>query len=279
MVRAQERATLPAASHLVRLDGRKIYHTAGEEATGRGEAALDISPLLLQSGRERISSWRRPPDRLRERKGRRAFEGEAMSEERKMDRKTFLKEGPLTLLRAFFEGARGEETQIIRSSMEGPLLRPPGAVPESSFLEICIGGGECARACPAYAILLIPREDDPTRVAPVIRPADGACVLCEDLSCMKACPSGALTLVPREAIRIGIARVDPEECWSWSGQDDECRDCVDKCPIGAGAIWIAKEEGGRGPAVGDACTGCGLCEYHCPVYPGAIRVELREGAA
>lgn len=199
-----------------------------------------------------------------------------MNEERKIGRKDFFTEGPKSFLRAFFEGAREADERRISPDdfSEGPPLRPPGAAPEKDFLSICTGSGDCAKACPADAILMYPRTEgeDTFALQPVIRAADSPCVVCDDLACMKACPTGALTLVPREAIRMGRAEVDAAECLAILGQDEDCRFCADRCPIGAAAIRMERWDGKIGPVVKDGCVGCGVCEFHCPVYPGAIRV-------
>jgi len=195
-----------------------------------------------------------------------------MPEDREIDRKDFFKEGPLSLIRAFMEGSREEPHPRKPPAGDIPRLRPPGAVAEAVFLETCEGGGACAEACPAIAILLVPRKDNSGREAPMLEPSVAACVLCDDLSCMKACPSGALQLIPREAIRIGIVKIDREECFAWSGLDVFCDYCVDLCPVGESAIRMVSEGELKGPHMGEACTGCGVCEYHCPTYPAAVRV-------
>ena len=114
------------------------------------------------------------------------------------------------------------------------------------------------------------------RSGTLIRPSEAACVLCDELACMKACPTGALTLVPREAIRIGLAEVNAVLCLAWSGRDSTCAACAERCPLGAAAIVIEERGGAKGPVVREGgCTGCGVCEYYCPVYPAAIRIRLR----
>ena len=80
--------------------------------------------------------------------------------EKKIERKDFFKEGPLSLVRAFFEGSQENDTVIQKSSMDGPILRPPGAKAEGTFLELCKGSGLCAEVCPANAILLLPEKSD-----------------------------------------------------------------------------------------------------------------------
>ncbi|MFQ5847264.1 MAG: 4Fe-4S dicluster domain-containing protein [Candidatus Methylomirabilales bacterium] len=194
--------------------------------------------------------------------------------DRSMDRKTFLREAPAVLLRAVAQGAR--EARPPAPEPPVPLLRPPGAAPEEQFLELCCGIGACAAACPADAIQLRPREDDPSRLAPIVVPDEAPCVVCEELACMAACPSGALTPTTREAIRIGRARVSVGACLSWEGVDLDCNYCVDRCPLGVAAIAMEKTARGKGPRVKDGCIGCGVCEYYCPTDPAAIRVFERE---
>lgn len=200
-----------------------------------------------------------------------------MGKDQNVGRKEFFKEGPLSLIRAFMQGAQEPRDQN-DSMAEMALIRPPGAAPEADFLNICDGGGACAKSCPAEAILMVPRGGDSEGFAPMIHPSDAPCVVCDDLACMKACPSGALTLVPRELIQMGRAKVNFDECLAWSGLDQMCNYCVDRCPMGADALRITEKEGRRGPAVEAGCVGCGVCEYHCPVFPAAIRIEGRSPA-
>lgn len=194
--------------------------------------------------------------------------------EKSMDRKTFLREAPLVLLRSVAQGVR--EARPLPSEPRLPLLRPPGAAPKEEFLDLCCGIGACAEACPADAIQLRPREDDPTRLAPIIVPDEAPCIVCEELACMAACPSGALTPVRREAIRIGHARVSAEACLAWAGVDPGCDYCIDRCQLGTAAISMEKTAYGKGPAVKEGCIGCGVCEYFCPTHPAAIRVVERK---
>jgi ferredoxin-type protein NapG len=144
-----------------------------------------------------------------------------------------------------------------------PRLRPPGALREVEFAATCERSGRCVAACPVQA--LRPSSDG----TPHLVPSQRACVVCDDLSCMKACPSGALVLVPKEAIRIGLAEVDPTLCVRSRGED--CRACVDLCPLGSRAIVL--DARGRVEVKSPGCVGCGVCELHCPTTPRAITIR------
>jgi MauM/NapG family ferredoxin protein len=159
-------------------------------------------------------------------------------------------------------------------------LRPPGALEESRFLNTCQRCARCAEACPAHAIVLSDSTDPWLRGAPFVDPDRQACVICDELACMRVCPSGALSLVDRFAIRMGLAVVDQDVCVRSKGEP--CTICIDKCPIAAVAIRL--DDSGRiqvidphypgDPGlVGQGCTGCGVCQQHCPTSPvKAIRV-------
>jgi MauM/NapG family ferredoxin protein len=165
------------------------------------------------------------------------------------------------------------DTPIVPEESAGPLLfllRPPGALPEGEFLARCTSSGNCVRACPVSAIKLAPPPGGRGRLHPVIEPRSQACVLCAGLNCMSACPSGALQRVPREAVRIGLAVVDVTLCLRSKGED--CRICIEKCPVGRSALDLEPETG-RVLVKEAACTGCGLCEMACPTDPAAVVVR------
>ncbi|MGA2233120.1 MAG: 4Fe-4S dicluster domain-containing protein [Tepidisphaeraceae bacterium] len=145
-------------------------------------------------------------------------------------------------------------------------LRPPGAIAEKEFIHTCTRGGECVRACPAQCIVI---DQSATQGAgvPFINADLSACVVCTGLDCMRACPSGALVPTSINDIDMGTAVWKQETCVRSSGED--CRICVDQCPLGEMAIGVAGDEIAVKPL---GCIGCGMCQQYCPTNPKSIVV-------
>ena len=148
------------------------------------------------------------------------------------------------------------------------FLRPPGALPEAQFVDTCQHTAQCVASCPVQAIELLRPGVMGVGGTPHIVPQLRACVVCDDLACMHACPSGALLVVAREDIAMGMADVDMTRCVR--SQDEECVECIDRCPFGSAALTLGS---GGEVVVGSACTGCGVCEHFCPTEPRAIQVR------
>ena len=149
------------------------------------------------------------------------------------------------------------------------FLRPPGAKQADEFETLCSRCGECAKACPVKCIQL----DNTTQIGggyPYIVPALAPCVVCDELACMKACPSGALTLVDKFHIRMGLAKVNHDSCLRQHGED--CRLCLESCPIGEQAIVVSQTTG-RVLVKPGGCVGCGMCEQACPTQPTSIDIQ------
>jgi len=138
----------------------------------------------------------------------------------------------------------------------GQSLRPPWAVDEAGFVELCTGCGDCIAICPS-TILVEARAG-----FPVVDFNKGECEFCGQ--CEAVCTSGALR-------RSDISGASPWElkaviddnCITY--QDIICRSCTEKCV--SDAIQFQLKVGCVSPPqVEDTlCTGCGACVSGCPV--------------
>jgi NAD-dependent dihydropyrimidine dehydrogenase PreA subunit len=154
------------------------------------------------------------------------------------------------------------------STVAEPALRPPGARSEAELLERCVRCGVCMQACPTNAVQPDLAPGGFTGFfAPVLVMRRGGC----DPACTRCgevCPTGALHELDAGAKRrwvIGTAVVEADRCLRARGED--CRICVETCPYQA----VEVVPGAAGPSgtglrvLADRCTGCGLCEFRCPV--------------
>lgn len=150
------------------------------------------------------------------------------------------------------------------------VQRPPGALSEMEFLLACTRCGECVKACPVNAILVLGDRAGLSAGTPFLdvnthRP----CVACADAPCMPACPSGALLVTPVSEFILGTAILDRDTCIAWNGT--RCDKCFRACPVRDGAVLIAPD--GRVFIDPRACIGCGLCRAACPTRPVSIEIE------
>ena len=158
---------------------------------------------------------------------------------------------------------------LAEDSGQRVIFRPPGALPETEFLETCHRCGNCVKNCPANAIQSLQSRDASIANTPYIDPDEQPCVICDSLACMYVCPSGALQPVYAEDIRIGLAVFTAETCLRTKAVD--CTYCVDTCPIGADAIRLTSD--GVVEVLDSGCTGCGVCQYACPTSPKSIVIQ------
>jgi len=185
--------------------------------------------------------------------------------EDKMDRKTFFKKGFFKLLEPLMDAFDG---LVEMSAPSG--LRPPGAVEEALFRQLCTRCDECIKACPQASIRRASETDNLPEGTPVIYPQEGPCYLCDALYCVEACSEDALLRAEKEEIRMGVAVVEREKCFAWRREDPSCDYCYTRCPFPDKAIKMIK---GGGPVViKEACVGCGLCEYYCVTGQKAITI-------
>ena len=167
------------------------------------------------------------------------------------------------------------------------LLRPPGSVAESQFLDLCIRCGECIKVCPGPVLHPAGLESGWDALwTPVVVPSHAGCH--QDCNfCTRVCPTQAirpLSLAQKRKTPIGLAVINTKTCLPHAGQRD-CRLCFEECEAaGYHAIQMRQIKLALGdipPGVvsdeereamgtieapfvdSGACTGCGLCEYRC----------------
>ncbi len=149
--------------------------------------------------------------------------------------------------------------QLLRGDFAGRqrVLRPPGALDEAAFVEVCTACRECIVACPEAIIIAGAGR------YPELDFSRGACSLCG--RCAEHCPTGALqTAVAgwRQWAEITAACLEQ--------QGVACGSCVDPCPVQA-ISW-------RHLAIdAERCTGCGACYRACPASAIAIHQERQGG--
>lgn len=153
-----------------------------------------------------------------------------------------------------------------------PLVqRPPGALVEMSFLLACTRCGDCVKACPTGAIMVL---DDQAGVAAGTPFLDvnhhKPCVACSHVPCAPACRPGALKPVRIEDAVMGTAEIDRDSCKPWAGRG-ACTRCYDACPVREDAMVV--DEAGRPYVDPRHCIGCGMCRWACPTTPKSIKVR------
>lgn len=158
-------------------------------------------------------------------------------------------------------------------------LRPPGAVDEEQFMELCIRCARCIEVCPYDSIRRADLYEKLQIGTPYIFADKKACYLC--MRCMKVCPTGALDpkLKEPEKVRMGLAVINQKTCLNFlyykdemggvslSGMAQLCSTCYNACPLQDKAILLEKS---ILPVITDKCTGCGICAEKCPTSPKSV---------
>ena len=152
------------------------------------------------------------------------------------------------------------------------ILRPPGALDESEFLQKCIRCRKCAEVCPYFSIKMAHGESGFKMGTPYIESREMPCYLCEDFPCVDACPSEALSHVEsKKDVKMGIAIIDESICFAYNGII--CRACYERCPIYGVAITLKDE---LFPIVHkEHCVGCGICVNVCFTEQVSIKIDSR----
>ena len=148
------------------------------------------------------------------------------------------------------------------------LIRPPGAVPEIVFLNLCVRCGACMRVCPTNMLQPQGTEQGVQGLfAPVAVSRRGPCRT-QCTACGQVCPTGAIRSLPvpeKMWAKMGTAVIYRHMCLAWEW-DRACLVCDEACPYGA--IDLRRVEGNQEAVpfvLEDRCSGCGACEHACPV--------------
>jgi len=150
-------------------------------------------------------------------------------------------------------------------------FRPPWAIEESRFIELCSRCDDCQSACEENII------EKGRGSFPVINFQKGECVFCGD--CVDKCTTGALQKQPYDSNEQPwmLKAVISEKCLNNKGV--VCRSCGDRCV--ERAIRFRPQLRGKYSLEldSDACTGCGACVAPCPVQAVTIASTRLEDCA
>jgi len=151
--------------------------------------------------------------------------------------------------------ALGGLTQAAKSPES--LLRPPGGQDKRRFESMCLKCNKCLEVCPTNAVDLARLEHGILQSrTPILNFHLGYCTFCG--KCVEVCPTEALKPQDPKTYRLGVARVDKENCiaWQWGG----CTACKTSCKYDA----ISLDKSNRPVVNEEKCNGCGRCEFVCP---------------
>ncbi|PKH05404.1 ferredoxin-type protein NapF [Moritella sp. Urea-trap-13] len=143
------------------------------------------------------------------------------------------------------------DSQVIKQ-----VARPPGAINESLFQNICTGCGECESACPEKVIIL-------NGALPELILDYGYCSQCGE--CQQSCPTGALHGTEKDIqLRPQFAKNCQNSLFG------ECELCAIQCPHQAISITSFKQ-----PQLDvQSCDGCSRCKQACPFSVITMQLDV-----
>jgi ferredoxin-type protein NapG len=147
------------------------------------------------------------------------------------------------------------------------IIRPPGAIEESQFINTCEQCHACIDACEYNAIQPLGPETGSLENTPALFPGSNACHWCDGFPCNKVCPSGALQKTDSPN---AIAKVQLNHDNCFNAQGILCDDCVSVCPPSVGAISSSMRDIALNT---DMCVGCGMCIDICESPKPALTIK------
>ena len=173
--------------------------------------------------------------------------------------------------RKFLFGGFNKVKKITESALQKTIannqfyLRPPGAVSEKDFIQLCDESCvACLTTCPTYVIQKVQEPEIPEHYTAYIDPRIAGCSYCHDFPCIAVCPTGALT---GEGKPMGVATI-LNNCITI--EHEFCEICYHSCPEEYQALY--KDKNGVLKVNEDKCVGCGSCVSACFLRPEAIEI-------
>ncbi len=157
----------------------------------------------------------------------------------------------------------------------GLAVLPPGSQSKRRYTRRCVSCHTCVSVCPTH---VLQPSFFALGVSGFLQPImDYKTAYCEwECSrCTQICPTGALkplSIPQKKLVQMGTVEFDQDRCVVFTDGTD-CGACAEVCPTQAVRMVPYKNGLTQPHTETDICSGCGSCEYACPVdLPKAIFV-------